>query len=79
MDLFGYIYQTYVTEVQDVQIEKNVTDITLDQEEIYMQVGDIFQINAYVKPDDANDKLVIFQSTRSAGKRNNYCKRYRRS
>lgn len=63
MELFGYIYQTYVTEVQDVQIEKNVTDITLDQEEIYMQVGDIFQINAYVKPDDANDKLVIFQST----------------
>ncbi len=48
----------------EINVYSNVTSITLDQEEIYMQVGDTFKINAYIEPDDANDKIVIYQSSR---------------
>lgn len=48
----------------EIHVYSNVTGITLDQEEIYMQVGDTFEINAYIEPDDANDKLVIYQSSK---------------
>lgn len=48
----------------EIHVYSNVTSITLDQEEIYMQVGDTFQVNAYIEPDDANDKLIIYQSSR---------------
>ena len=29
-----------------------------------MQVGDTFQINAYVEPDDANDQSVLYRSSK---------------
>ena len=61
--MYGYIYQTYVTEVPPVQIENKVTGILLDQKEIYMQVGDNFKINATIVPDDANEKTIIYSST----------------
>ena len=32
------------------------------EKEIYMQVGDNFKINAYVEPEDANEKGIIFET-----------------
>ena len=47
----------------EIEVYSKVTSITLDQEKIYMQAGDVFQINAYINPDDANDPKVIYQSS----------------
>lgn len=47
----------------DITVYSKVTGITLDQSEIYMQVGDTFQINATVEPEDANDKTLSYRST----------------
>lgn len=40
-----------------------VTDITLDQEEHDMLVGDVFKLNATVSPSNATDKTVTWAST----------------
>lgn len=46
----------------DLECYSKVTNIVLDsEEEIYMQVGDYFKINAYVEPEDANEKGIIFE------------------
>lgn len=47
----------------EITVYSSVTGIFLDQSEIYMQVGDTFQINATVEPDDANDKTISYRST----------------
>lgn len=47
----------------EIEVYSQVTAISLDQTEIYMQVGDTFQINATVEPDDANDKTISYRST----------------
>lgn len=47
----------------DITVYSKVTGITLDENEIYMQVGDTFKINGYIKPEDANDKKIIYNST----------------
>lgn len=47
----------------DITVYSPVTGITLDEDEIYMEIGDTFQINANVEPDDANDKNILFTST----------------
>lgn len=60
---------TVKAEENDVQnqisitVYSKVTGIVLDQKEIYMQVGDIFQINGIIEPDDANDKTILYSST----------------
>ena len=46
----------------EISVYSKVTEIVVDQEKIYMQVGDVFQINAYAKPDDANNPTLIYQS-----------------
>ncbi len=49
----------------EIEVYSSVTGIVLDQEEIYMEVGGTFTINANVEPDDANDKKILYQSTDS--------------
>ncbi|MCI9063940.1 MAG: SH3 domain-containing protein, partial [Clostridia bacterium] len=44
----------------DITVYSKVTEISLDTNEIYVPVGDIMQLNAYVKPDDANNKKLIY-------------------
>ena len=47
----------------DLECYSKVTNIVVDSEkEIYMQVGDNFKINAYVEPEDANEKGIIFET-----------------
>lgn len=47
----------------EISVYSKITEIKLDQEEIYMQVGDIFQINAYVEPEDASNPAILYQSS----------------
>ena len=47
----------------EIEVYSKVTSITLDQKEIYMQVGDIFQIHANIEPEDANDKGIMYDSS----------------
>ena len=44
-----------------IEVYSKVTGIKLDQKQIYMQIGDIFKINAVVEPEDANDKSLKYQ------------------
>ena len=47
----------------DLECYSKVTNIVVDsKEEIYMQVGDNFKINAYVEPEDANEKGIVFET-----------------
>lgn len=46
----------------NINVYSSVTGISIDQEEIYMQVGDTFKINAFIEPDDANNKNIKFES-----------------
>ena len=45
-----------------ITVYSPVTKITLDQSDIYMQVGDKFEINAIIEPNDADEKGVIYKS-----------------
>ena len=46
----------------DLECYSKVTNIVVDsEEEIYMQVGDNLKINAYVEPEDANEKGIVFE------------------
>ncbi len=47
----------------NITVYSKVTGILLDQKEIYMQVGDTFQINGTIEPEDANDKTILYSST----------------
>lgn len=47
----------------EINVYSKVTGITIDQNEIYMQVGDTFKINAFAEPDDANDPSIIYESS----------------
>lgn len=47
----------------EITVYSKVTNIILDQKEIYMQVGDTFQINAGLEPEDANDKSILYSSS----------------
>ena len=62
--IIGYIFQSYVTEIQEPEEEIiNVTDIQLDSTEAYLQVGDTFKINAYIYPDNATNKNILYSSS----------------
>ena len=51
----------------DLECYSKVTNIVVDsEEEIYMQVGDYFKINAYVEPEDANEKGIVFEINNAA-------------
>ncbi len=47
----------------EINVYSSVTGITIDQKEIYMQVGDNFKINANIEPEDANNKQILYNST----------------
>lgn len=49
----------------NINVYSKVTGITLDQQEIYMQIGDTFQINGSIEPEDANDKTIHYHSNNS--------------
>ena len=46
----------------EIMVYSKVTSISLDQKEIYMQIGDTFQINGNIEPDDANEKTILYSS-----------------
>lgn len=62
--IIGYIYQTYVTEEPPPveEVYNKVTDIRLNEKEIYIPVGETFQIKAIVEPENANNKTVVYSS-----------------
>lgn len=45
-----------------VEVYSKVTDVFLDQNEIYMNVGEELKINGIIKPDDANNKAILYNS-----------------
>lgn len=63
---------TVKAEENDVQskIELNVhtavRGVQIDQKEIYMQIDDTFKINAYVEPEDANNKNIKYQTSNTS-------------
>lgn len=46
----------------DLNVYTSVRGILIDQKEIYMQINDTFKINAYVEPEDANNKNIKYES-----------------
>ena len=46
-----------------ITVYSKVTGIQLDQSEIYMQVGDTFQIHGTIYPEDANNPTIVYQSS----------------
>lgn len=46
----------------EIEVYSKVTNILIDNSDIYMQVGDTFKINASIEPEDANEKGIIFES-----------------
>ena len=55
----------------DLECYSKVTNIVVDSEkEIYMQVGDNFKINAYVEPEDANEKGIVFETSNTEDNEN---------
>lgn len=46
----------------EINIYSPVTDISIDQKEISMQKDDTFKINAYIEPEDANNKNIVYKS-----------------
>ena len=57
--IVGYIYQTYVTELPKVQIEK----IELSLENTTLQKGDRKQLQVIITPQEAKDHKVIYTSS----------------
>lgn len=60
------IVKAYENDVQNqitITVYSPITEIMLDQSEIYMQVDDTFKINAIVEPDDVNNKTLKYMST----------------
>lgn len=49
----------------ELTVYSNVTKITLDQKDFSMAVEDIFQIHAYVEPEDANNPEVFYKTADS--------------
>lgn len=46
----------------EINVYSPVTNIILDQKEIYMEAESTFEINSTIEPNDANDKKVIYES-----------------
>ena len=46
-----------------ITVYSKVIGISLDQNEIYIPVGDTFQINGSVEPEDANDPTILYESS----------------
>ena len=46
----------------DLEVYSKVTDISLDQSKIYLTKDNTFKINAFIAPDDANNRNIIYES-----------------
>lgn len=46
-----------------VKVYSKVTGISLDQEEIYLNLGETFQMNANIEPEDADEPGINYQSS----------------
>ncbi len=46
----------------DIIVYSKVTGITINQEELYVQIGETFQITGTIEPEDANEKTIIYSS-----------------
>ena len=46
----------------DIEVYSSVTGVSLDCNEIFVPVEDMFKINAYIEPNDANNKNIKFES-----------------
>lgn len=57
--IVGYVFQSYLAEVPGVI---PVTDIVISKEEVNLLINDTIKLNAYVLPEDATDKEIIWQS-----------------
>lgn len=49
----------------DLNVHTSVRGVQVDQKEIYMQLQDTFKINAYVEPEDANNKNIKYETSNS--------------
>ncbi len=49
----------------DLKVHTAVRGVQIDQKEIYMQLQDTFKINAYVEPEDANNKNIRYETNNS--------------
>ncbi len=47
----------------DITVYSKVTGIKLEQEEIYLQIGESFKITGIIEPEDANEKGIIYSSS----------------
>ncbi len=47
----------------DLNVHTAVRGVQVDQKEIYMQIQDTFKINAYVEPEDANNKNIKYETS----------------
>lgn len=47
----------------DITVYSKVTGLTLNQQELYIQIGENFQITGIIEPEDANEKTVLYSST----------------
>ncbi len=56
---FGYVFQNYVEEVSDIEVEK--IEISLDKTTI--NKGEIIELNTKVIPEDATNKSITFSSS----------------
>jgi len=49
----------------EINVYSKVTRVSIDETNVNMQVDDTFKINAYVEPDDANNKQIKYESSDS--------------
>lgn len=46
----------------DINVYSKVTGISLNQNEIYLQIGENFQLTGMIEPEDANEKGIVYSS-----------------
>lgn len=61
MVLYGYVFQNYVEEVPDIEVEK----IELSSDKTTINKGEIISLNTKVVPEGATDKSITFSSSDS--------------
>ena len=61
MVLYGYVFQNYVEEVPDIEVEK----IELSSDKTTINKGEIIGLNTKVTPEGATDKSITFSSSNS--------------
>ena len=56
---FGYVFQNYVEEVSDIEVEK----IEISSDKTTINKGEIIELNTKVIPEDATNKSITFSSS----------------